>query len=588
MSEKIGRKRRKALTVQDKLDKIEIKQIQTITNEEIATKYGCDPSCISKILKNKEKYLKEADTRSTKKCRIQNGMFEIIDNAVYEWYKNARSHKLFLSQAILKQKAKEFFQLFEAKGHKFKKVFEASNGWLNRFQERFNLCSKKTCGESGSVNENDVQSGRDDLKDVIQNYPPNNIYNADETGLFYRLGPDRNIVHRDEEVKGYKKDKARTTCMLGTNASGTVLLLVDNCPAHTDVDDFGLKKIRVKFLPPNTTSVLQPLDAGIINSFKVKYRTQLIKDFIKTFDQNKKIEQINLDKAFDFISIAWSQVKAGFKHYYIVELVSAKYDSNKPLEGVNDTSDDDDDGIEIPKIDHDCGGIHFKNFINYYRRFDCATADEISFIKGNKKDFKKMNPETVEQEKIKNEQDNDFETKIESQPQDEAKSSLPEDKRRELIEVQEQELKKLLRIVADAKSPENDLDEKDELIFLRVYQSQLKFQLTQKDDLIKNLTEQLNNKKTVQFSENESVSRKDEEREESDKNDNEESDEEETSEVSEEENDDYQLNQSKIKPNRDFYKLTYITDQSMLLDNNNFDSTLTPQQNLDILFQNKD
>ncbi|RNA38051.1 hypothetical protein BpHYR1_033374 [Brachionus plicatilis] len=72
MSEKIiGRKRRKALTVQDKLDIIEIKKIQTITNEEIVTKYG------------------EAYTRTIKKCRIQNGMFEIIDKAVYEWYKNA-------------------------------------------------------------------------------------------------------------------------------------------------------------------------------------------------------------------------------------------------------------------------------------------------------------------------------------------------------------------------------------------------------------------------------------------------------------------------------------------------------------------
>ncbi|CAF0805169.1 unnamed protein product [Brachionus calyciflorus] len=90
--------------------------------------------------------------------------------------------------------------------------------------------------------------------------------------------------------------------------------------------------------------------------------------------------------------------------------------------------------------------------------------------------------------------------------------------------MQEQEFKKLLPIVADAKSPENEIDEKDELIFLRADRSQLKFQLTQKDDLIKNLTEQLKNKKTVQFSENESVSLKNEEREESDKNDNEKSD----------------------------------------------------------------
>ncbi|CAF0793666.1 unnamed protein product [Brachionus calyciflorus] len=81
--------------------------------------------------------------------------------------------------------------------------------------------------------------------------------------------------------------------------------------------------------------------------------------------------------------------------------------------------------------------------------------------------------------------------------QDVAKSSIPEDKRRELIEVQEQELKKLLRIVADAKSPENDLNILNE------------------------------------------------DREESDKNDNEESDEEETSE------DNYQLNQNSLFQNKD-------------------------------------
>ncbi|CAF1028963.1 unnamed protein product, partial [Brachionus calyciflorus] len=60
------------------------------------------------------------------------------------------------------------------------------------------------------------------------------------------------------------------------------------------------------------------------------------------------------------------------------------------------------------------------------------------------------------------------------------------------------------------------------------------------------------------------------------------------SEDSEEEDDDYELNQSKIKPNSDFYKLTNITDQSMLLDIKNFVSKLAPQQNLDTFFQNKD
>jgi len=48
-----------------------------------------------------------------------------------------------------------------------------------------------------------------------------------------------------------------------------ILLLVDNAPTHAINNPELLTHIKVHFLPPNTTSHLQPLDAGIIHSFKV-------------------------------------------------------------------------------------------------------------------------------------------------------------------------------------------------------------------------------------------------------------------------------------------------------------------------------
>ena len=47
-----------------------------------------------------------------------------------------------------------------------------------------------------------------------------------------------------------------------------LVLLIDNAPSHKQVK---LDNVLILFLPPNTTSVLQPLDAGIIRSFKPKY-----------------------------------------------------------------------------------------------------------------------------------------------------------------------------------------------------------------------------------------------------------------------------------------------------------------------------
>ena len=50
-----------------------------------------------------------------------------------------------------------------------------------------------------------------------------------------------------------------------------VLLLLDNCSSHK-IENIVLSYVDVYFLPPNTTSKLQPMDAGIIMAFKKHYR----------------------------------------------------------------------------------------------------------------------------------------------------------------------------------------------------------------------------------------------------------------------------------------------------------------------------
>ncbi|CAG8738012.1 13149_t:CDS:1, partial [Rhizophagus irregularis] len=50
-----------------------------------------------------------------------------------------------------------------------------------------------------------------------------------------------------------------------------ILLLFDNCTSHK-LENLTLSNVEVCFLPPNTTSKLQPMDASIIMSFKKHYR----------------------------------------------------------------------------------------------------------------------------------------------------------------------------------------------------------------------------------------------------------------------------------------------------------------------------
>ena len=55
-----------------------------------------------------------------------------------------------------------------------------------------------------------------------------------------------------------------------------ILLLIDNAPTHTILEPSELTNIKIHPLPPNTTSHLQPCDAGIIRSFKVNTNILLL------------------------------------------------------------------------------------------------------------------------------------------------------------------------------------------------------------------------------------------------------------------------------------------------------------------------
>ena len=108
-----------------------------------------------------------------------------------------------------------------------------------------------------------------------------------------------------------------------------ILLFIDNCPAHPELN--GLTNIKLMFLPPNTTSHLQPCDQGIIKAFKVYYRKFIVDSALSSFE-NSTEAQINI-KIYR-TSAAWQMVsvkciancfkKAGFEHSSQVNDVHAE------------------------------------------------------------------------------------------------------------------------------------------------------------------------------------------------------------------------------------------------------------------------
>jgi hypothetical protein len=58
-----------------------------------------------------------------------------------------------------------------------------------------------------------------DLRELCATYPDCDIFNMDETGLFWKLTPNRTLA--TEGGSGGKKNKDRVTLALTTNGDGT-------------------------------------------------------------------------------------------------------------------------------------------------------------------------------------------------------------------------------------------------------------------------------------------------------------------------------------------------------------------------------
>ena len=70
-----------------------------------------------------------------------------------------------------------------------------------------------------------------------------------------------------------------------SSSNRNILLLMDNAGCHPENLSGKYSNIKVCFLPPNTTSNLQPLDLGIIQNFKVHYRRYFLRYVLSKIDQ---------------------------------------------------------------------------------------------------------------------------------------------------------------------------------------------------------------------------------------------------------------------------------------------------------------
>lgn len=251
-------------------------------------------------------------------------------------------------------------------------VPQFSNGWLEGYKKRHGIKSRIRYGEAASLDEAAIAEQLVQVQALSRQFNPQDVYNCDETGLFWKMTPDRGLA--THQISGTKKDKARITVHFCCNADGSdkvpawfigksakprcfgaanininalncvwksngkawmtgelmiqwlqwfsqrigsnrrILLVMDNFSAHTAAvqqiqQHQPLQNITVCWLPPNSTAKTQPLDQGIIRTYKAHYRKSWLLYMLDQFNKElNPLRTMNVLKAVRWSIQAWQAV----------------------------------------------------------------------------------------------------------------------------------------------------------------------------------------------------------------------------------------------------------------------------------------
>nr|XP_020671309.1 tigger transposable element-derived protein 1-like [Pogona vitticeps] len=358
----------------------------------IAREYGRNSSTIGTIVAKREKILaKDAAKGVTRIAKNQPAVLEEVEKLLVMWMQEKQSAGDTVTEPVICEKARALYtDLVEQQPGTSAEPeeFKASRGWFERFKIRSGIHSMVRHGEAASSNVTAAEDFAVEFLEVVttEGYLPEQVFNCDETCLFWKRMPNRTFLTQEESklpghkpmkdrltlfcanasgdlkikpllvyhsenpwaFKKHKVDKAQLRVMWRSNAKAwvtrvlfvdwvnhvfgpavkrylvqkdlplKVLLLIDKAPAHPPglendlLQEFGF--IRIMFLPPNTTPLLQPMDQQVIANFKKNYTKEFFwQCFRMTEGTNLTLsefwkEHFDIDGCLKMITRAWDSI----------------------------------------------------------------------------------------------------------------------------------------------------------------------------------------------------------------------------------------------------------------------------------------
>ncbi|XP_015925367.2 tigger transposable element-derived protein 2-like [Parasteatoda tepidariorum] len=295
-----------------------------------------------------------------------------VDKVLIEWIKQRRSEQFPLSRQVIMAQAKNFHRDLGLENS-----CEYSTGWFARFKQCHGLRLTKLCVERANADTEAAEHYVEAVLNLVQtlNITMDQIFNADETGLYYKfLPPTTYTLAGETNPSGLKVAEDRLTLLACANAAGTcklrltvigksknphclkgvkvfpvcykankkawvtqelfiewfksefvqksgahcksvglpddckIVLFLDNCTAHPPAAVLNANNVEIEYLPPNCTSIIQPLDQGVLRSLKCRYKVDFLKKMIDSSNEGKSIQ--DFQKSFNVKEAIWLAAKA--------------------------------------------------------------------------------------------------------------------------------------------------------------------------------------------------------------------------------------------------------------------------------------
>uniref|UniRef100_A0A182N6W4 HTH CENPB-type domain-containing protein n=1 Tax=Anopheles dirus TaxID=7168 RepID=A0A182N6W4_9DIPT len=327
------------------------------TTQALAKQYHIGLQTVRDIIKQKAKilsFIQHCDTYDgpTKRKSMKISMYGELDASMLSWYNETRATGLPITSSMCIEQAKNLYETIGFTGS-----FNASAGWFTRFKQRYGIVNDYSTTSLKAGCANATEDFCNEFRHLmhIEGWLPDQIYNADETGVYWNAMPNRSTA------PNMRSSTERITVLCCANASGShkmrlavvgkvkqphplgglksehlpvdyyeakgswmtkeifqdwfetkwipevkeflaekglpqrAVLLVDAAPFHADETSLQTDDgcMIAKFIPTHAANLVQPMQQGITSQLKWSYRMDLLKTVSITSNDRTLLDAIN-------------------------------------------------------------------------------------------------------------------------------------------------------------------------------------------------------------------------------------------------------------------------------------------------------